>query len=105
MLPDDSYTIYIEKRLEKSLEKLPQDIRGVFNQKLEYFRNNHKHPSLNTKPYKVSEKTLKSLGIDEVYEFYINRKDYRCIFYVTHSNKEIIIAFVGNHTQIKNKLN
>jgi len=71
---------------------------------MEYFRENPSHPSLNTKQYSVSKKKLKELGVDQVYEFYINRKDYRCIFYVTHEPKEIIIAYVGNHTQVKNKL-
>ena len=82
---------------------MPSNIKEVFDEKLDYFKKNPSHPSLNTKPYTVSQKTLKGLGVDQVYEFYINRKEYRCVFYVTHEPKEIIIAFVGNHTQIKNK--
>lgn len=101
---DSSYKIFIEKRLEKCLKDLPEDVRQVFDDKMEYFRNNPSHPSLNTKTYSVSKKKLRELGVDQVYEFYINRKDYRCIFYVTHEPREIIIAYVGNHTQIKNKL-
>ena len=100
---DNSYSIYIEKRLDKSLKGLPKQVQEVFSEKMEYFRKNPLHPSLNTKLYNVSKKALKELGVDQVYEFYINRKDYRCIFYVTHEPKEIIIAYVGNHTQIKNK--
>lgn len=100
---DRSYTIYIEKRFNKYLEGLPRDIKKVFDEKMEYFRNNPSHPSLNTKLFAVSKNKLKELGVDQVYEFYINRKDYRCVFYVIFEPKEIIIAYVGNHTQIKNK--
>ena len=101
---DDSYVIYIEKKFQKHLSNLPEDVKKVFDAKMNYFRQNPSHPSLNTKTYNVSKKKLKDLGVDQVYEFYINRKDYRCIFYVNHEpSKEIIIAYVGNHTQIKNK--
>ena len=100
---DSTYTTYIEKRFDKCVRNLPPNIKEVFDKKLDYFKNNPSHPSLNTKPYTVGKKTLKELGVDQVYEFYINRKEYRCIFYVIHESKEIIIAFVGNHTQIKNK--
>jgi len=100
---DNSYKIFHEKRLEKNLKDLPFQIREVFKEKLNYFKKNPFHPSLNTKQYSVSQKVLKDLGVDQVYEFYINRKDYRCIFYVIHESKEIIIAFVGNHSQVKNK--
>ena len=104
MLLNNSYSIFIEKRFKKSLQNLPKDIKEVFDEKMDYFRENPSHPSLNTKPCRVSKKTLKRLGVDCVYEFYINRKDYRCVFYVIHKTKEIIIAFVGNHTEVKNKL-
>jgi mRNA-degrading endonuclease HigB of HigAB toxin-antitoxin module len=70
---------------------------------MSYFQGNPNHPSLNTKTLTVSSKRLKELGVDQIYEFYINRKDYRCIFYVIHDTKEIIIAYIGNHTQVKNK--
>ena len=100
---DRSYSIYIEKRLQKSLDCLPADVLEVFKEKLRYFRDNPNHPSLNTKIFHASSKKLRQLGVDQVYEFYINRKEYRCVFYVIHENKEIIIAYVGNHTQIKNK--
>lgn len=100
---DSTYNIFIEKRFERCVKNLPPNIKEVFDEKLNYFKNNPSHPSLNTKPYSVSQKTLKALGVDQVFEFYINRKEYRCIFYVINKTKEIIIAFVGNHTQIKNK--
>ena len=100
---DSSYKILYEKRLQKTLDSLPDDVKKVFNKKLEYFKNNPSHPSLNTKLYSVNQQVLSQLGVDQIYEFYINRKDYRCIFYVIHESKEIIIAFVGNHSQVKNK--
>jgi len=100
---DSTYTIFIERRFEKCVRNLPPHIKQAFDEKMDYFRKNPSHPSLNTKPYTVSKKTLKELGVDQIYEFYINRREYRCVFYVTHEPKEIIIAFVGNHTQVKNK--
>lgn len=103
MLLNNSYTIFFERRFERILDGLPQDIRKAFDAKMDYFRGNPSHPSLNTKLLTVSVQKLKQLGVDQVFEFYINRKDYRCVFYVIHETKEIIIAFIGNHTQIKNK--
>ena len=100
---DNSYKIYLENRFHKYLKNLPPQVKKVFDEKMEYFRNNPSHPSLNTKPYSVSNKKLRELGVDQIYEFYINRKDYRCVFYVIHETKEIIIAYVGNHSQIKNR--
>ena len=100
---DKSYTIFFEKKFQVALDELPENIKTAFKAKMDYFRSNPKHPSLNTKPYAVSLKRLKQLGVDQVYELYINRKDYRCVFYVIHKSKEIIIAYICNHTQIKNK--
>jgi mRNA-degrading endonuclease RelE of RelBE toxin-antitoxin system len=104
MLPDTSYKIYFEKKFQRILNGLPEDVKRAFGAKLDYFRNNPSHPSLNTKLLIVSAQKLKQLGVDQVYEFYVNRKDYRCVFYVIHKDKEIIIAFIGNHTQVRNKL-
>jgi len=99
-----NYEILISQSLQKSLKKnLPQRYREVFDKKMKYLSENPLHPSLNTKFYNVSKKILKNLNVDEVWEFYINRKEYRCIFYVSHTDKEVIIAFVGNHSQVKNK--
>ena len=98
------YKVLVEKKFKKIIQKnLPQEYREVFDEKIKYLSNNPEHPSLNTKPYNVSKKTLNNLGVDEVWEFYINRKQYRCIFYLSHSDEIIIVAYVGNHTQIKNK--
>src|SRR3989344_7271326 len=99
---DKTYTIFLDKKFDRCIKNLPGDIKEVFDRKLNYFKENPSHPSLNTKPYSVSQKILRSLDVDQVYEFYINRRDYRCIFYVRREEKEIIIAYVGNHTQIKN---
>ena len=100
----DGYKILIDPKLNKHIKKnLPREYREVFNEKIRYLAKNPSHPSLNTRGYNVSGKTLKHLDVDEVWEFYINRKDYRCVFYVSHSDTEIIIAYVGNHVQVKNK--
>ena len=103
MALDKSYKIFFERRFQRILDDLPEDVRKAFDAKMDYFKDNPNHPSLNTKPLAISVKKLKQLGVDQVYEFYINRKDYRCVFYVTHEPKEIIIAFIGNHTQVRNK--
>lgn len=98
------YKILVEPKFEKNIQKnLPSEYREVFDEKIKYLSNNPNHPSLNTKPYHVSKKMLKKLGVDEVWEFYINRKQYRCIFYLSHIDEIVIIAFIGNHKQVKNK--
>ena len=99
---DASYSVKTEKKFETYINNLPKQIKEVFDDKLKYLSQNPNHPSLNTKPYSgISPKTKKRLNIDDVYEFYINGKKYRCIIYVIHQNKELILAFVGNHDQIK----
>ena len=100
---DKTYTISFERKFQSVIDALPKDIKKVFDDKMGYFRDNPNHPSLNTKPLTVSKQKLKQLGVDQIYEFYINRKDYRCVFYVNHELKEIIIVYIGNHTQVKNK--
>ena len=98
------YKILSDSRLEKNIKSnLPEEYREVFNNKMKYFANNPYHPSLNTKKYNVSPKTLSRLDVSEVWEFYINRKEHRCIFYVSHIREEVIIAYVGNHKQLKKK--
>ncbi|PWB38383.1 MAG: hypothetical protein C3F02_04410 [Parcubacteria group bacterium] len=100
----DGYKILLEQKLQKSIKNnLPQQLKEVFESKLKYLSKNPSYPSLNTKRYGVSKKILIKLGVSEVWEFYINGKEYRCIFYVSHGEKIIIIAYVGNHQQIKNK--
>ena len=100
----NGYKILIEPRFKKIIQKnLPREYKEVFDEKIKYLSNNPGHPSLNTKQFHVSKKRLNNLGVDEVWEFYINRKQYRCIFYLSHSDRIIIIAYIGNHTQIKNR--
>lgn len=100
----NEYAIFTNSGLKKSIEKnLPSELRKIFDKKMGYFAKNPHHPSLNTKKCNVSDKTLEILGVDEVWEFYINRREYRCIFYTIFSEKKIIIVEVGNHEQIKRK--
>jgi len=100
----NNYGIYTGSNLEKNIKKnLPDNYKEVFDRKLEYLSKNIFYPSLNTKKYGVCIKTLKRLGVDEVWEFYINRHNYRCIFYVIHSEEKIIIADAGNHDYLKKK--
>ncbi len=107
---DSSYDIKVQKKFPKWITKnLPDDIQAVFLKKLTYFSKNPRHPSLNTKLYNVSPAILKDLKSEfesqeaEVYEFYINDRDYRCIVYVLHDKKQIILAYVGDHNEIRNR--
>lgn len=100
----NKYEIYSHPKLEKNIKKnLPDSYKKVFDKKLKYLSGNVSHPSLNTKRYGACSKTLKRLGVDEVWEFYINGRDYRCIFYVIHNEEKIIIADVGDHNYLKRK--
>ncbi|KKU43906.1 MAG: hypothetical protein UX60_C0014G0005 [Berkelbacteria bacterium GW2011_GWA2_46_7] len=103
MRPDSSYVVVIHKKFQKTLEKnLPTDLKKVFNRKLEYLAANPLHPSLNTKQYSVSRAKLRELEVDEVWEFYINMS-FRCVFYLVHEEKLMILAYVGDHTEVKNR--
>lgn len=101
------YTVYVIKDFWEATQKnVPKKYNDLIKEKLEYFKSNPYHPSLNTKPYSCSGKLkerLKKQGVDDVWEFYVNRKEYRCVFYVLHENKELIVVYIGNHNQIKNK--
>lgn len=100
----NEYEIFTHNDLEERIKSnLPSHLREIFDKKLGYFAKNPFHPSLNTKKYDTCKKTLKRLGVDEVWQFYINRKDYRCIFYTIHSEEKIIIADIGNHQQLEKK--
>ncbi len=95
-----SYKVVIDPKLKKSLKKnLPSNLRQVFNRKLEYLAENPHHAGLNTKKIRVTEKICKELGVDEIWEFYINMQ-IRCVIYVIHSEKSLIIAFVGDHEDV-----
>lgn len=95
-----SYDLLIDKRFEKHIKKnLPKELKSVLDRKLKYLSKNISHPSLNTKHYNASARALKKLGVDEVYEFRINM-GFRCVLYVLHKEKQIIIAYVGSHEQL-----
>lgn len=100
---DGKYKIFKIKKFEQSIESLPKPIKKVLDEKLDYLSENPNHPSLNTKQYNgVSDKVKKQLKIDDVCEFYINRKQYRCLLYVRHELKQIILVCVGTHGELKN---
>lgn len=96
------YTIHIDRDLDKALKKLPQPLKTAFNKKIKFLSQDCKHPSLNFKPYAVSEGKKKELGVDDIYEFYIN-KSFRCLVYVLDTDKELILFYIGTHEQVKRK--
>ncbi len=100
---DPSYEVKAELKFEKYIKKnLPPHLKKVLDQKLKYFAENPNHPSLNTKPYGgLSDRVKRQMGIDAVYEFYVNGKDYRCLVYVIHETRELILAFIGDHNEIE----
>lgn len=99
-LDDGSYKILVHKKFEKIVtKKLPSYLVKVLNKKIEYLKSNPKHPSLNTKSLNVSEVWCRQRGIDDAFEFRITMS-FRCVFYVLHERKEIILMFVGNHDDI-----
>lgn len=103
MRPDSSYDIVTHEKFQRALEKnLPRVLRRTFDRKVKYLAANPQHPSLNTKQYNISQAKLKALGVDEVWEFRINMS-MRCIFYLDHAEKLMILAYVGDHTEVKNR--
>lgn len=102
----DGYGIFQEdKRFEKAVNGLPEIVQKVLKRKISFLAENPSHNSLNTKQYHCGTKLLNQLkqdGVDDVREFYINGKKYRCIFYVMHSRKMLYLAMVGSHDQLKN---
>lgn len=105
---NDGYSVFVTEDFWKEAnKKLPKQYHSILKRKLEYFKENRYHPSLNTKPYGCSSKrkeVLKKEGVTGIYEFYINRKEYRCVFYVLDDIKQIIVVYIGNHKQLENKL-
>ena len=100
----DGYKIYQEDRkFTRAVEKLPQFVQDVLKEKIRFLAENPYHNSLNTKSFNCSSKLRKELardGVDDVREFYINAKKYRCVFYVLHAKKMIYLATVGLHDQL-----
>lgn len=98
---DGSYKVLVDKKFEKVVRrKLPSHLVKALDKKIKYFKDNPRHPSLNTKALNVSEPWCKQRGIDEAFEFRITMA-FRCVFYVIHEEKVIILAFVGNHEDVK----
>lgn len=101
---DNKYSIKSTREFQKIVKKkLPKQLKKSLDRKIELFSSQLNYPSLNTKRLIVSEKFLKSQGIDEVWEFRINM-GFRCIFYVQEEEKTIILVFVGNHDDVKRLL-
>jgi len=104
---NDGYTVYVIEDFWKAAKaNIPRQYHELIEEKLRYFKENRYHPSLNTKPYSCSSRTkerLKRQGVDDICEFYVNGKKYRCVFYVLHTTKEIIVVYVGTHDQLRNK--
>jgi mRNA-degrading endonuclease RelE of RelBE toxin-antitoxin system len=98
---DATYKILVHKKFKKIVKKkLSPHLIKALDKKIKYFKDNPRHPSLNTKALNVPGSWCKQRGIDDVFEFYIT-KSFRCVCYVIHDNKEIILAFVGNHEDVK----
>lgn len=98
------YKVFLHKDLDKLLRKnLSQDLKKAFDKKVSYLKEDCSHPSLNFKPYNISERVKKQLGVTDIYEFRINMS-FRCLVYVLDDQRELIIFFVGNHEQVKQKI-
>jgi len=79
------------KTLRKDLQKylVKRNLPKKFNKQLELFKDNPKHPSLNTE--RLEPRSLK------IYSFRIDRK-YRVIFILISSN-EVEIVDINDHYQ------
>ncbi len=99
----DGYKILQDKSLTKSIKKnLPSHLKKVLDKKLKYLSQNPFHTSLNTKKYESSPRTCARIGVDEIWEFYINMS-FRCVLYVIHEERLIVVAYVGNHDDVKRR--
>jgi hypothetical protein len=100
----DGYGIFQEdKKFTRAVEGLPQFVQDALKEKIRFLAENPYHNSLNTKVFHCSSKRRKELqreGVDDVREFYINAKKYRCVFYVLHQKKMIYLAMVGLHDRL-----
>lgn len=100
---DKSYSILTDPKFNKYVKKnLPSQLKKILDRKIQYFIANPHHNGLNTKKYGVSDQTLKQCGVDEIWEFYIDMR-FRCVFYVIHEQRTMIIAFVGNHEDVERR--
>jgi mRNA-degrading endonuclease RelE of RelBE toxin-antitoxin system len=102
----DGYEIYQEdKKFERAVANLPEIVQKVLKRKIRFLAENPYHNSLNTKQYHCSSKAIDQLkreGVDDVREFYVSGKKYRCIFYIIRLKKILYLAMVGSHDQLRN---
>ena len=77
MIPNNGYyEVLIHKDLKKCIDKRKAPFNNdyilkAFQKKVEYLRTDCSHPSLNFKPYTVSEAIKRRKGVDDIYEFYV----------------------------------
>jgi len=106
---NDGYIIIKSDQYESSCSVLTVEEQKVLEEKLKYLQNNPRHPSLNTKLLHPGSKTRKRLerqGVKRFYEFYVNKKEWRCLVYIIENDEDKIVYLVSimNHDQIKNHL-
>ena len=100
---NNEYQIIESDQLEKSSGRLNEAELRVYKEKLTYLSRNPRHPSLSTKPLHPSSKRKKQLaqqGVSQVYEFYINRKQWRCILYIYDEQKVVYVVGIMNHGEV-----
>ncbi len=98
------YKILLDKDLDKYIRKnLSPDLKKAFDKKLKFLKEDCRYPSLNFKPYNISDKAKNQLGVSDIYEFYINMS-FRCLVYVLDDKQELILFFIGNHEEVKRKI-
>lgn len=99
----EPYSVVTDPKFNKWIKKnLPSQLKKVLDQKIKYLASNLQHPSLNNKKYGVNQQTLKQYGADEIWEFRINM-GFRCVYYVVHADQQIILAFVGDHDEVRHR--
>jgi len=97
---EQEYTLQATKSFDKSVKKLPKNLKEALDQKLKLFAQQKNYNSLNTKKLVVRQQFLNKNSIDEVWEFRLN-SSLRCIFYVNEKEKLIILVFVGKHEEVQ----
>lgn len=103
----DGFLVLKSDDFESSCVNLGDEELELLERKLEYLKDNPRHPSLNTKQLHPGKKTLKRLsgqGVDRVYEFYINKKQWRCIVYIFEEKKIVWVVGIMNHEEVRKHL-
>ena len=79
-----------EKKSKKELNRDYLQVKKIFDRKVNFLlKEGLLYPSLNTK--KTEPKT------NNIWEFYITRKKYRCFFRYDEKEKTMTIMKIGNH--------